>query len=206
MKRVLIGCERFGVVREAFKARGWDAWSCDIAPSAIPGNHIQGDILRVLQDSLISRWDLMIFHPPCTYLTNSGVRWLWNKDGSKNLVRWENLEKAAMLFKSLLNSNCERIAVENPIPHRYAKELIGQDYTQIIHPYQFGHLERKSTCLWLKGLPKLQPTNDVKAEMLKLPKNEQHRLFYLPPSSGRAMLRSKTFQGIANAMAEQWNF
>jgi len=205
MQKILVACEVWGNVREAFRAKGHDAWSCDILPTEKPGNHFQQDIFHVLHGSLTWRWDLIIAHPPCTYLCNSGVSWLWNKDGSKNLERWAKMEKAALFFKALLNSNCERIAVENPIPHKYALKIIGEKYTQIIQPYQFGHTESKATCLWLKGLPKLEPTNDVKAEMLLLPKREQQRLHYLSPSKDRAKLRSQTFPGVAKAMAEQWS-
>jgi hypothetical protein len=149
-------------------------------------------------------WDMMIAHPTCTYLTNSGVCWLYKKDGSRNEERWQNLKEGAEFFKALLNAPIPLIAIENPIPHKYAIELIGKKYDQIIQPYHFGHPESKATCFWLKGLPHLIPTNNVKEIWKNLPKNESQRLHYLPPSKERAKLRSKTFQGIAKAMAEQW--
>jgi len=152
-----------------------------------------------VRDVIDNDWDLMIAHPPCTYLTNSGVCWL-----HKDLSRWEKLKEGAEFFKMLLEAPIPRIAVENPIMHKYARELIGQDKTQVIQPWMFGHKEQKATCLWLKGLPKLQPTNNVKAEMMKLSNAERQRLHWLPPSKDRWQIRSTTFQGIADAMAEQW--
>ena len=200
--RVLIACEFSGIVREAFKARGHDAWSCDLLETEIPGNHIKGDVTEILNDG----WDLMIAHPTCTFLTNSGVCWLYNKDKSKNIDRWESLAKGAEFFKTLLNANIPKIAIENPIPHKYAVELIGAKYSQLIQPYQFGHAESKATCLWLEGLPELKSTNDVKHILKTLPKNESQRFHYLPPGPNRWKERSRTFSGIAKAMAEQWTF
>ena len=193
--RVLIACEFSGTVRDAFIKQGHDAWSCDILPTDNPGPHYQGDIFDVLGDG----WDMMVAHPPCTYLANSGVTWLKN-----NPQRWLDLDAGAAFFRKLLEAPIPLRAIENPIPHKYAVERIGRKYDQLIQPYQFGHLERKATCLWLEGLPPLVHTDDVKAEMLKLPKNQQQRLHYLPPSSDRWKLRSKTYQGFADAMAEQW--
>lgn len=193
--RVLIACEYSGTVREAFKAKGHYALSCDLLPTDIPGEHYQGNILDILDNN----WDLMIAHPPCTYLCNSSVCRLYtNKD------RWDLMRGGADFFRTLLNANIGMIAVENPIPHKYALEIIGKKYNQIIHPYQFGHLQSKSTCLWLKNLPKLIETNNVKEEMLKLPKSEIHKLYLLPPGPDRWKIRSKTYQGIADAMATQW--
>ena len=194
--RVLIACEYSGVVREAFAAKGHYAMSCDLEPTDIPGNHYQGSVLDIINDG----WDLMIAHPPCTYLTNSGVCHL-HKDQS----RWEKLDEGAAFFKLLLDAHIPKIAVENPIMHKYAKERIGNiKQSQVSQPWMFGHMEQKATCLWLKGLPLLQETNNVKAEMLELPANLRQRLHYLPPSPTRWKERSKTFQGIADAMAEQW--
>lgn len=185
--RVLIGCEYSAIVREAFKRRGHDAWSCDLLPSEQPGNHIQGSVLDVLGHG----WDLGIFHPPCTYLCNSGVRWL-----AGNPVRWAEMEEGAAFFRALLESDIPKLAVENPIPHKYALERIGGKYDQIIQPWQFGHGETKATCLWLKNLPKLTPTNIVSGRL--------HRIHELPPSADRWKERSRTYRGIAKAMAEQW--
>ena len=193
--RVLVACEFSGIVRDAFKARGHDAWSCDILPTERPGQHIRDDVLKHLDED----WDIIIAHPDCTYLTNSGVCWL-HKDKS----RWGKLDKAAEFFKIFSNHPCPKICIENPIPHKYALERIGRKYTQIIQPWMFGHTERKATCLWLKGLPELKETNNVKEEMLKLPKAQQQRIHYLSPCPQRAHLRSITFRGIGEAMAQQW--
>lgn len=193
--RVLVACEYSGTVRDAFKAKGHDAWSCDILPTDKEGQHYQCDVREVLDKG----WDLMIAHPPCTYLTNSGVTWL-HRDPS----RWQKLDEAAEFFRTLLNAPIPRICIENPIMHKHAKERIGVHQSQVIQPWMFGHMEQKATCLWLKGLPLLKPTNDVKAEMLKLPDSQRQRLHYLPPSKDRWKIRSTTFQGIADAMAEQW--
>lgn len=193
--RILVGAEFSGRVRDAFKNKGWDAWSCDLLPTEVPGQHIQDDILKHLDED----WDLAIFHPPCTRLCNSGVMWL-NK---RNL--WEEMKRAALFFKSLLEAPIPKICIENPIPHKYALEIIGAKYSQIINPFQFGHLESKSTCLWLKNLPKLVPTTpDLKKEMLKLDRKEYMRVHYLPPSKDRWKIRSLTYEGIARAFAEQW--
>jgi len=193
--KVLIACEYSGTVRDAFLACGHDAMSCDLLPTDVPGPHYQGNVLDVLQDG----WDLMVAHPPCTYLSNSGVSWL-----HRDPTRWERLDEGAAFFKLLLDAPIQRKCIENPIQHKYAKERIGRSQSQVIQPWMFGHLEQKATCLWLEGLPLLLPTNDVKAQMLALPKNERERLHYLPPSPERWKLRSTTFQGIASAMAAQW--
>ena len=193
--KVLVACECSGVVREAFKAKGHDAWSCDILPTEIAGQHHQGDVLDILNDG----WDLIIAHPPCTYLCNSGVCHLGTQPG-----RYKKMEDAALFFKKFLEVDCDKVAIENPIMHGYAKNIIEANQTQVIQPWMFGHTEKKATCLWLKGLPKLEPTNNVYDEMIKLPKNKQQRLHYLPPGVNRAKERSRTYQGIANAMAEQW--
>ena len=194
--RVLVACEYSGTVRDAFKAKGHYAMSCDILPTDVPGEHYQGDVFDILNDG----WDLMVAHPPCTYLTNSGVSWL-HKDPS----RWEKLDEGAAFFKALLEAPIERIAVENPIMHKYAKERIGGvKQSQVVQPWMFGHMEQKATCLWLKGLPLLTETNNVKQAMMELPDNERQRLHYLPPSADRWKIRSKTYEGLARAMAEQW--
>jgi hypothetical protein len=144
-------------------------------------------------------WDLMIGHPDCTYMTNSGVCWLHTKSG-----RWTSLKIACDFFKLLKNAPIEHICLENPIPHKYARKEIG-DYTQIIQPYQFGHAERKATCLWLKNLPKLKPTKNMFEEMSSLPKSQAQRIHYASPSPDRWKVRSRTFTGIAEAMARQWS-
>lgn len=195
--RVLVACEYSGRVREAFRKLGHDAWSCDLLPADDNSPyHYQCDVLTILDQG----WDLMIAHPPCTYLTNSGVTWLY-----KQPERWKHLIDGAVFFRELLNADIALIAVENPIMHIYAAKIIGKRQTQVVQPYMFGHLERKATALWLKNLPELKPTNNVKEEMGMLPKNVAQRLHYLPPSKDRWKLRSTTFQGIANAMAHQWS-
>jgi hypothetical protein len=194
--RVLVACEYSGRVRDAFIKRGHDAISCDILPTDSPGPHYQGNVLDVLHDG----WDLMIAHPPCTYLTNSGVCWL-----HKDPERWALLDEGAAFFKALLNADISKICIENPIMHKYAKERIGGvKQSQVIQPWMFGHMEQKATCLWLKNLPKLTETHNLKSEMMLLPKNQRERLHYLPPSADRWKLRSTTYQGIADAMADQW--
>ena len=187
--KVLVACEYSGIVRDAFTIKGHDAWSCDILPTDNPnGNHYEGDV----KDILYNDWDLIIAHPPCTYFANSGVRWLYEKPN-----RWAELDKAAEFFNLFLDHPCEKVAIENPVIHKHALKLINnRKYTQTIQPFQFGHGETKRTCLWLKGLPKLQPTNIVEGR--------EQRVWKLAPSKDRWKLRSTTFQGIADAMANQW--
>jgi len=194
--KVLIACEYSGTVRDAFIRQGHYAMSCDLLPTDVPGPHYQGDVRDILNDG----WDLMIAHPPCTYMTNSGVVWL-----HKDPTRWEKLDDATVFFRTLLEASISRIAIENPIMHKYAKERIGGiKQTQVIQPWMFGHTEQKATCLWLKRLPALTPTNNVREQMLQLPASERQRLHWLPPSKDRWKIRSQTYQGIANAMAQQW--
>ncbi len=193
--RVLIACEFSGIVRDAFQARGHDAWSCDLLPTEKYGAHWQGDV----RELLIPKWDLMIAHPPCTYLCNSGVRWLYFKRGGivyKDIERWDKMQEAAEFFRVLSEAPIEKICVENPIPHKYALDIIGRKYDQIIQPWQFGHGETKATCLWLKNLSKLEPT--------KIVEGREARIHKMPPSGNRSKLRSITYQGIADAMAAQW--
>lgn len=166
---------------------GHDAWSCDLLPTEQKGNHIQGDVLEILENG----WDLMIAHPPCTYLCNSGVCWLHKQQG-----RWEKMRDGALFFKKLLDAPIEKICIENPVMHKYAKEIIGQNFTQSVQPWQFGHGETKRTCFWLRGLPNLKPT--------KIVDGRKQRVHWLPPSKDRWKLRSITYDGIAQAMAEQW--
>lgn len=196
--RVLVACEYSGTVRDAFLARGHYAMSCDLLPcdSLNSGDHYQGNVADILDQN----WDLLIAHPPCTYLANSGVSWL-----SRKPERWAQLDDGAAFFKMFLDSPIKRKCIENPIMHKYAIERIGGvKQTQVIQPWMFGHMEQKATGLWLTGLPELQATNNVKAAMMLLPKRERERLHYLPPSPNRWKLRSTTYAGIAAAMAEQW--
>lgn len=189
--KVLIACEYSGTVRDAFIIRGHDAVSCDILPTESPGPHHQGDVMDILNDG----WDLMIAHPPCTHLAVSGAAWFAEK-------RLDGRQQSGIdFFMKMINADIPKICVENPV---CIMSSIYRKPDQIIQPYMFGHLESKKTCLWLKGLPQLFPTNDVKSEWELLPKNQRERLHYLPPSKDRWKLRSKTFQGIAGAMATQW--
>jgi hypothetical protein len=194
--KVLVACEYSGRVREAFRARGHDAWSVDVLPTdADPAYHIQGDALAVLDQG----WDLVIAHPPCTYLTKAGVRWLHTQEG-----RWDRMREGAEFFRKLLEAPAARVAVENPVMHRYAVEIIGRKQDQVVQPWMFGHLESKGTGLWLRGLPLLAPTNDVKAETMALTPKERDRVHWAAPGPDRWKVRSLTYQGIADAMAEQW--
>lgn len=196
--RILVACEYSGTVRQAFSESGHDAISCDLLPTDKPGNHYQGDVFDIINDG----FDLMIAHPPCTYLTNAGVGWL-----HKDAKRWIDLFDGAEFFKKLLNADIPKKCIENPIMHKYAKRLIGDvKQSQVVQPWMFGHAEQKATCLWLEGLPKLKETKNVKDEMMLLPDNQRQRLHYLPPSVDRWKLRSQTYQGLADAMASQWNF
>jgi len=194
--KVLVACEYSGIVRDAFIKKGHDAISCDLLPTDSEGPHYQGDVFDIIDNG----FDLMISHPPCTYLSNSGVCHL-----HKDPLRWPKLFDGADFFKMLMNADILKIAIENPIMHRYAKTLIGGiKQSQVVQPWMFGHMEQKATCLWLKNLPLLTETNNVKNEMLKLPKNERERIHYLPPSKNRWKIRSTTYQGVADAMAMQW--
>jgi len=171
---------------------GHDALSCDLLPSEIPGPHYQGDVRDIIR---AENWDLAVFHPPCTYLANSGVRWLY-RNGVKNAERWELMRGAAAFFLELWQAPIQKICIENPIQHKHAREIINIQYTQTIQPYEFGHGETKRTCLWLKNLSPLQPTNTVDGRIA--------RVHTLSPSPDRWKKRSRTYQGIAQAMASQW--
>lgn len=198
--KTLVACEESQAVTIELRKLGHEAYSCDLeeCSGGRPEWHLHGDIMQWLYEG----WDMIIAHPPCTYLTNSGVRWLTGKN--KKPGRWKQLDDGADFFKLFLNHPCEKIAIENPIMHKYAIERIGRKHDQLIQPYMFGHTERKATCFWLKGLPLLIETNNVKKEMDILPKNQQQSLHYLPPGPERAKLRSKTYGGIARAIAGQW--
>lgn len=189
--KVLVACECSGKVRDAFLELGHDAYSCDLQPCDSdkygPSRHFQRDVTDLLGEE----WDLVIAHPECTYLCNSGVRWLHTQHG-----RWWKMIKAAMFFRKCLYANAKMVCVENPIPHLYAMEIIEQPYTQIIQPWQYGHGETKATCLWLRNLPPLRPTEIVEGR--------EARIHRLPPSPNRSKLRAVTYGGIARAMAYQW--
>lgn len=195
--RVLVACEYSGTVRQAFRNKGHGAWSCDLLPAADESPyHYQTDVLDVLYED----WDLLIAHPPCTYLTNSGVRWLHSDPG-----RWNKMEEGADLFTELMNANhIPRRAIENPIMHKHAVNIIGRRQDQVLQPWMFGHLESKAVCLWLVNLPKLTETNNVREEMMKLPKSKRTRVHFSSPGPDRWKERSKFFSGMAEAMADQW--
>lgn len=180
--RILVACEFSGIVRDAFAKRGHDAWSCDLLPSERPGNHIQGDVLAVLNDG----WDMMMAFPPCTHLACSGARWFKYKQVEQ--------KEAIDFFFSLVSAKIEKIAIENPIgimSTKYRKP------DQIIQPWQFGHGETKATCLWLKNLPLLIPNIIVSGR--------EQRIWKMPPGPDRWKMRSRTFPGIAEAFASQWS-
>lgn len=187
--KVLIACEESQTVCIAFRERGHEAYSCDIqdCSGGHPEWHIKDDAIKILYSQI---WDLVITHPPCTRLANSGVRWLYER----NL--WKDLDEARLFFMQFVNYGMKgnKIAIENPIPHKYAKL---PSYSQIIQPWQFGHHESKATCLWLYGLLKLIPTDIVEGR--------EQKIWKMPPSKDRSTLRSKTFPGIAAAMADQWS-
>jgi hypothetical protein len=192
--RVLVACEYSGRVRDAFTKMGHFAMSCDLLPSDSPGHHYTGSVLDVLDHN----WDLMIAHPPCTYLSNAGARFLY----PKSVLNEERLAKgldAKQFFMLLYNANIPQIAIENPIP---SKVYDLPAYTQIIEPYQFGHPFKKKTCLWLKNLPKLVSTNVIpeeERESTKVPGN-----WFNKGGKNRQKERARTFEGIAEAMATQW--
>lgn len=181
--KVLVACEYSGVVRDAFLARGHDAMSCDLLPTDVPGPHYQGDV----RDVLAVGWDLMVCHPPCTHLAVSGARWFKDK-------RQEQAE-ALDFVRTLLDAPVPMICLENPVSI-ISSRIRKPD--QIIQPWQFGHGETKATCLWLKNLPPLKPTNIVSGREAKV-----HRM---PPSPDRWKLRSTTYRGIGEAMADQWGW
>ena len=197
MTRILIACEFSGTVRDAFTARGYDAWSCDLLPDERGSNrHIRGDVQDILDDG----WDLLIVaHPPCTRLCNSGVRWLSTPPpGRERADLWRELDEGAALFSTLWNTPIPRIAVENPVMHRHAKQrIVGyRDPAQFVQPWWFGHGETKATGLWLKNLPCLVPTDIVDGRAGRV-----HRM---PPGPDRWRERSRTPLGLALAMADQW--
>tara|TARA_S200000501_G_scaffold343841_1_gene355095 strand:+ start:43 stop:633 length:591 start_codon:yes stop_codon:yes gene_type:complete len=193
MKKLLVACEFSGTVREAFAKKGWDAWSCDLLPTDIPSDkHIQGDCLEAIASQ---KWDLIIGHPPCTFLTVSNSK-NWKK------LQANGKQQAAIDFVlAIWDADCPRICIENPVGALSTRSRMGKP-TQYVQPYEFGHPEQKKTGLWLKGLPKLVGTKFI--DVSGLPKKDVQRLHYLPPSKDRWKLRSKTYQGIADCMASTW--
>lgn len=198
--RVLIACEFSGIVRDAFIRRGHDAVSCDLLPTERPGPHIQDDVLKHLDEG----WDMMIAHPPCTYLCVPGAHYLHTRP-----ERWEKMREAVSFFLRLWDAiqYTPRVCIENPLPHRYASL---PKYDQIIQPWMFGHEQSKRTCLWLRGISKLEPT-DIKSnhgERYERTERQKERYGRVSNSKWYAKAspkeRSRTFPGIAEAMADQW--
>ena len=191
--RILVACEESQAVTIQLRNLGHEAYSCDIqdCSGGHPEWHLQCDALELLK----MRWDMVIAFPPCTDLAVSGARWFPEK------IKNGSQQRSIEFFMVFANCGCEKIAIENPIG---IMSRVWRKPDQIVQPWMFGHGETKATCLWLKGLPLLIPTNDVSEYMKTLPKNQQNRLYHLPPSPDRAKLRSKTFPGLAKAMAEQW--
>lgn len=204
--RVLVACEFSGVVRRAFAALGHDAWSCDLLPCEDRSNrHIVGDARDILNDG----WDLLaVFHPPCTRLCNSGVRWLKKAPPGKTLKQmWSDLDEGAELFSTFWNAKIERVCVENPVMHRYAKErIVGyQDPAQTVQPWWFGDPKFKATGLYLRGLPPLVATNKLVTPKKGTPDHKAwSEVARAVPGKDRWKIRSRFFPGIATAMAEQW--
>lgn len=199
--KILIACEYSGIIRDAFSKRGHDAVSCDLLPTELPGKHYQGSALDILSNG----WDLLIAHPPCTYLTCTGNRWFKSEYADRFPDRPQQRQEAIAFFKSLAEAPVEKICIENPvgIMSRHLRKP-----EQIIQPYQFGHSEAKKTCLWLKNLPLLKPTKIVDPEYTVFKSGKRMATWYVAaarlPKAERSKLRSKTFQGIADAIAEQW--
>lgn len=200
--RVLVGCERSGIIREAFRALGHDAYSCDLSP-AEDGSlfHLQMDVREALKSS----WDLFIVHPECRRLANSGVLRLYRggkKANGLDLEKWREMEEAARFFREMLEADVPRICVENPVMHGHGRLLVGRRHTQTFQPWQFGDDASKRTCLWLKGLPPLTPTNILRKKRYanQTPSGQNK----LGPSPTRHIDRARTYPGPARAMAEQW--
>lgn len=188
--RVLVACEYSGIVRDAFLRAGHDAVSCDLLPSESSlGEHYQGSVHDIIGDS----WDMMIAHPPCTYLANSGVRWLY-----EDISRWPKMFEAAAFFNSLKVDHIPKIAIENPTQHKFARALVGPQHEKTYQPWQFGDNETKGVRFHLKGLPALHPLKITK------PEGVEARVWKMPPGPNRQKERSRFFEGMANAMAEQW--
>lgn len=205
--KVLIGCEESGVVRDAFRELGHDAYSCDLLPSSNPTHHIQGDVFEAIK---LMRWDLGIFHPPCKFLAlcqawrrkpSKADAALYGLDPNDTTWRLEQRAKAAEFATRLWNCGLPRICIEQP---KSMLSTLMAPKSQTIHPWQFGHKEQKETWLWLKNLPPLEPTDDVYRAMMELPKRERQRIFYTSPGANRSQDRSTTYSGIGKAMAAQW--
>lgn len=208
--RILVACEESQAITKELRALGHEAFSCDLLPCSggHPEWHLQQDVFEVIEQG----WDMMIAHPPCTYLAVSGARWLYNKDGSKNEERWRNQAEALDFVQRLMDAPIDKIAIENPVSV-ISSHIRKPD--QIVHPWMFGDKASKSTCLWLKNLPKLEPTDIVeKGEFIEFiskkgVKKRQPKWYFdalkeAKTPAERRTLRSKTFKGMAKAIAKQW--
>lgn len=200
--RVLVACEFSGTVRDAFASRGHDSWSCDLLPSESPGNHYQGDVMDILHES----WDLMIAHPPCTRLANSGVRWLHDPPpGRTRKEMWAELDAAAAFYRVLRAADIPRKAIENPVMHKYAHARIGNGLRQVVQPWWFGDRAFKATGLELVNLPPLRATDRLLPPSGDTAEHKAwSKVHRESPGPNRWKNRSRTFPGIARAMAEQW--
>ena len=203
-----MACEESGRVREAFARRGHNAWSCDLEPTAIPGQHRQGDVLEFLEETGDDYWDLMIAHPVCRYLANSGAKHLYKgmkKENGENPERFKLMRKGAKFYLALRNRKIKRRAIENPVMHGHAMEIIKPGHRQFIQPWQFGHKEMKATGLELINLPDLVPTNVVGPPPADAEERRKWQVVWLMgPGPDREKLRSRTYEGVAEAMASQW--
>ena len=197
--KVLVACEFSGVVRDAFRALGHDAWSNDLLSSEVDGPHIRGDCMAALSSH---EWDLAILHPPCTRIALCGNA-TYGRGMPKHAARIEAINWTRALWEKAINGANKNIRVAMENPKNVMGPVIGKR-TQAIQPWQFGHMEQKETWLWLHNLPPLKPTKDVYEAMMKLPRNERERLHFMSPSANRGHERSRTFPGIASAMAAQW--
>jgi hypothetical protein len=187
--RILVACEYSGRVRQAFRDLGHDAWSCDLLPSEDNSErHIKGDVSELLRQP----WDIVVAHPPCTRLCNSGVRWLAERD------LWDDMRKGAAFFLECLNANAPFVAVENPVMHKYAREIVGRGPDFTVQPWQFGDPAKKRTCFWTRGLPPLAPTSNMTAS------DARADCHLASPGPDRWKERSRTYPGLAKAMATQW--
>jgi len=200
--KILIACEFSGIVREAFRKKGHNAWSCDLLPSEIYGKHYKIDVFDVIDDG----WDMMIAHPPCTRLANSGGRWMNTPPKGKTIGKmWREFNESVEFYNKLRNAPIEKKAIENPVMHRYAIDLLGKINRHIVQPWWFGERAFKATGFELYGLPKLKPTNKL---VPPKPGTKEHKkwsfIHRMPPSKDRWKNRSRTFRGIAEAMADQW--
>lgn len=217
--RALVLFERSGRVRDAIRAKGHMAVSVDLEPSDAPGPHMVEDVdhLLVKHAAYVRSFDVVIAHPPCTYLTAAGVRWLYeydrearrtvvdsNGDPVRDADRWARMQADAILFRRVLHVDVPRVAVENPRMHVHAATIVGRRQDQTVQPWQFGHPEKKGTGFWLRGLPPLVPTHDVRHIMATLPVQETDRVHRMAPGPERQRLRSLTYPGIAAAIADQW--